>query len=201
MVHSSKMGWKFATGYRTFAFVASCATIFAFGSSAGAFAATDQAPAILKYGDGKADGKKSFGGNGELIRFKLPEGVTKVRGIKIHGSRYGLPQAPDEDFEITFLNDDMDEILQTEAAPYRLFKRGREMWVRVNFKEPVELPQEFWIALNFNAQQTKGVYVSYDLSTKGEYSRVGLAGSETPPEPTEFSGDWMVQVLLSPPNP
>jgi RNA polymerase sigma-70 factor (ECF subfamily) len=158
------------------------------------------APAILKYGDGKADGKKSFGGNGQMIHFELPDGVTKVRGIKIHGSRYGLPQAPDEDFEITFLNDDMDEILQTEAAPYRLFKRGREMWVRVNFEEPVELPQEFWIALNFNAQQTKGVYVSYDTSTKGEHSRVGLAGSETPPEPTQFGGDWMVQVLLAPPN-
>lgn len=162
--------------------------------------ASGATPTALKYGDGKADGKHSYGGNGEMIRFEMPEGVTKVRGIKIHGSRYGLPQAPDEDFEITFLNDDLDEILHTEAAPYRLFKRGKEMWTRVNFKEPVELPKAFWIALNFNAQQTKGVYVSYDTSTKGEYSRVGLAGGEEPPKPTDFDGDWMVQVLLSPPE-
>lgn len=151
---------------------------------------------LLKYGDGRADGKKSFGGNGQMIRFELPEGVTSVRGIKIHGSRYGLPQAPDEDFEITFLNDNLDEILGNESAPYRLFKRGREMWVRVNFAEPIELPSKFWVALNFNAHQTKGVYLSYDTSTKGEYSRVGLAGSDETPKPTDFGGDWMVQVML-----
>jgi len=163
-------------------------------------APADTAPANLKYGDGKADGKKSIGGSGEMIRFELPEGVTKVRGIKIHGSRYGLPEAPDEDFEITLLTDDLGEILHTEGAPYRLFKRGREMWVRVIFAEPVELPKKFWVALNFNAQRTKGVYVSYDTSTKGEYSRVGLAGSKEAPKPTDFGGDWMVQVLLSPPS-
>ncbi len=197
MIGSHKIGRRNFKAARWLA-IASCAATILVGVRADA--ATDAAPAILKYGDGKADGKKSLGGNGEMIRFELPEGVTKVRGIKIHGSRYGLPQAPDEDFEITFLNNDLDEILATEAAPYRLFKRGREMWVRVNFDEPVELPQEFWIALNFNAQQTKGVYVSYDTSTKGEHSRVGLPGSETPPEPTQFGGDWMVQVLLSPPS-
>ena len=47
-------------------------------------------PALLSYGDGKADGKKSYGGSGHMIRFELPEGVTSVRGLRIHGSRYGL---------------------------------------------------------------------------------------------------------------
>jgi hypothetical protein len=28
---------------------------------------------VLKYGDGKADGKKSLGGNGEMIHFELPD--------------------------------------------------------------------------------------------------------------------------------
>lgn len=157
-------------------------------------------PAILKYGDGKADGKKSYGGNGQMIRFELPAGACEVRGIKIHGSRYGLPRAPDEDFEITFLTDDLEEVVSTESAPYKLFRRGRELWVRVNFDEPIELPQKFWIALNFNAAQTKGVYVSYDTSTKGEYSRTGLAGGDEAPEPTDFGGDWMVQVMLAPPK-
>jgi RNA polymerase sigma-70 factor (ECF subfamily) len=174
--------------------------MLATASNAPADTAADTAPAILKYGDGNADGKKSIGGSGEMIRFELPEGVTKVRGVKIHGARYGLPKAPDEDFEITLVTDDLDEIVHTMAAPYRLFKRGREMWVRINFDEPVEPPKKFWVALNFNAQQTKGVYVSYDTSTKGEYSRVGLVGSEAQPKPTDFGGDWMVQVLLSPPS-
>jgi hypothetical protein len=157
-------------------------------------------PRILKYGDGKADGKKSFGGSGQMIRFELPEGVDAIRGVRIHGSRYGYPQAPKEDFEITFLNDDQSEILHAEAAPYHLFKRGKEQWIRVLFDKPVELPQTFWVALNFNAQQTKGVYVSYDTSTGGEHSRVGLPGNDEPPKETEFGGDWMVQVMLNRPD-
>ena len=131
-----------------------------------------------------------------MIRFTMPAGANSVRGIKIHGSRYGQPQAPDEEFEITFLSDDLEEILHDQAAPYRLFKRGKNKWVRIIFREPVELPNEFWVALNFNAHQTKGVYVSYDTSSGGAYSRVGLAGDGEAPRETKFSGDWMVQVLL-----
>ena len=33
-------------------------------------------PTVLKYGDGKADGKKSLGGSGEMIRFTMPEGSS-----------------------------------------------------------------------------------------------------------------------------
>lgn len=155
---------------------------------------------ILKYGDGKADGKKSYGGSGHMIRFEMPEGVSKVKGLRMHGSRYGLPQAPKEDYEITFLNDDLDETLDSKAAPYHQFKRGKEQWVRVLFKEPVELPEKFWIALNFNPHQTKGIYLSYDTETKGEYSRMGLPGDEETPKKTDFDGDWMVQVMLEKPE-
>jgi RNA polymerase sigma-70 factor (ECF subfamily) len=157
-------------------------------------------PALLKYGDGKPDGKKSYGGSGHMIRFELPDGVTNVRGLRIHGSRYGLPQAPDEDFEITFLSDNREETLDSRVAPYHLFKRGKEQWVRVLFDKEVELPSAFWIALDFNAHQTKGVYLSYDTSTGGKYSRQGLPGDEAEPEETDFGGDWMVQVLLSRPE-
>jgi hypothetical protein len=200
MIRSGRFDWRDLRRTRFYALAICAIAMLTTASNALADTSAGTAPGILKYGDGKADGKKSIGGSGEMIRFELPDGVTKVRGIKIHGSRYGLPKAPDEDFEITFLSDDLDEILQTEAVPYRLFKRGREMWVRIIFDEPIELPNKFWIALNFNAQQTKGVYVSYDTSTTGEYSRVGLAGSEEAPKPTDFNGDWMVQVLLSPPS-
>jgi beta-lactamase regulating signal transducer with metallopeptidase domain len=157
-------------------------------------------PAILSYGDGKPDGKKSYGGSGHLIQFELPKGITKVRGIRIHGSRYGLPEAPKEDFEITFLSEKGDETLHSEAAPYHLFKRGKENWVRVMFEKEVELPEKFWVALNFNPHQTKGVYLSYDTSTKGQHSRVGLPGDEDEPKETDFGGDWMVQVMLAKPE-
>jgi beta-lactamase regulating signal transducer with metallopeptidase domain len=163
-------------------------------------ASGNEATTVLKYGDGKADGKKSYGGNGQLIRFELPKGVTTIRGLRIHGSRYGVAQAPNENFEITFLNEDRSETLDSVEAPYRLFKRGKENWVRVLFEKEIELPPVFWISLNFNAHQTKGVYVSYDTSTKGKYSLVGLPGDEEKPKETDFKGDWMVQVLLSLPK-
>ena len=162
--------------------------------------AGDRPPALLSYGDGKADGKKSYGGSGHLIQFEMPNGVTKARGLQIHGSRYGYPQAPKEDFEITFLGEDGEEVLHSEAAPYHLFKRGKETWVRVMFDKEVELPEKFWVALNFNAEQTKGVYMSYDTSTKGEHSRVGLPGDDEKPKETDFGGDWMVQVRLARPR-
>lgn len=158
---------------------------------------TKRQPTLLSYGDGRADGKKSYGGNGHLIEFELPEGVTKIKGIRIHGSRYGTAEAPTEDFEITFLDDKLDEVLHTETAKYATFKRTKNQnWVRILFDKEVELPRKFWISLNFNAQQTKGVYVSYDTSTKGEHSRVGKPGDGEEPKKTDFDGDWMVQVML-----
>ncbi|HEX4070496.1 MAG TPA: hypothetical protein VHX68_04985 [Planctomycetaceae bacterium] len=151
---------------------------------------------ILKYGDGKADGKKSLGGSGEMIRFELPDGVTRVSGIKIHGARYGYPQPPQENFEVSFVKDDFSEILDTQLAPYSLFHRGASKWVTVKFRKPVDLPKVFWVVLNFHAEQTKGVYVSYDTSTKGAHSRIGLAGDDKP-QPVNFGGDWMVQVMTA----
>lgn len=155
--------------------------------------ADDEIP-VLKYGDGEADGKQSFGGSGELIEFALPEGTSKVAGLRIHGSRYGLPDPPEESFLIYFLTADRERIVATEMAPYSLFERGPEKWATIRFSQPVELPERFWIALDFRAHQRKGVYVSYDTSTKGEHSRVGLPGM--PAVKTNFGGDWMIEVSL-----
>ena len=156
-------------------------------------------PLVLNYGDGKPDGRKSLGGSGEVIRFALPTGTERVRTIKIHGSRYGYPRPPKEDFHIIFLNEDMTEVLHKEAAPYSLFRRGPSKWVTVRLKEPRKVTKRFWVVLDFHAERTKGVYVSYDTSTKGEHSRIGL-----PPEQkarqVSFAGDWMIQALLTKPT-
>jgi putative heme-binding domain-containing protein len=55
----------------------------------------------LKYGDGQANGKQSLGGSGEMIEFALPRESVRVGGLRIHGSRYGMPQTPDESFLIS----------------------------------------------------------------------------------------------------
>jgi RNA polymerase sigma-70 factor (ECF subfamily) len=158
-------------------------------------AAADRPDSLLKYGDDRADGKKSLGGSGELIRSSAPASAARVSGLRIHGSRYGTPEAPDESFLVYILSEDQSEVLHTELAPYRLFERGAETWVDVKFKKPQPVPRVFWIALDFRAQRTKGVYVSYDNSTSGQYSKVGLPGLKA--ADVDFAGDWMIQVRLA----
>ena len=149
----------------------------------------------LKYGDGKPDGKKSLAGTGELIAFTTSSKGRLVRAIKIHGSRYGYPKPPKEDFRILFLDEDMKKVLHVEKAPYSSFKRGASKWTTIRFKKPIEVPSKFWIGLDFNAERTKGVYVSYDTSTEGKYSRIGLPPDQEARQ-TKFAGDWMVQVMM-----
>jgi len=149
----------------------------------------------LKYGGGWADGKKSLGGSGEMIRFTLPTRRARVAAIRIHGARYGTAAPPSEDFVVSFLGEDMSEVVHQEGAPYSLFDRGESRWVEVRFREPVKAPQTFWVVLDFKAHQTKGVYVSYDTSTAGKYSRQGLPGQQG--KPVSFGGDWMIEAILS----
>ncbi len=163
-------------------------------------AAAKPDPGELSYDDNKPAGKRSLGGSGEMIQYSLPaDKLTgdkgKITGIRIHGSRYGMPQAPAEDFVIYGLSEDESEVLFTETAPYKLFARGNEKWVDVKFKKPHEVPKTFWIAVDFKAHQTKGVYVSYDTKSGGKHSKTGLPGQQT--SDVDFGGDWMIRVKLA----
>jgi RNA polymerase sigma-70 factor (ECF subfamily) len=149
---------------------------------------------FLKYNDGNPDGKRSIGGSGEMIEFSGPSEMTKVEALRIHGSRYGDAQPPRESFLIYFLSRDQKRVLHTEMAPYSLFERGSEKWVEVNFEHLVELPRQFWAALDFRAHQTKGVFVSFDTSSGGTHSRQGLPG--IPSSPLRFGGDWMIEAVV-----
>ncbi len=149
----------------------------------------------LSYNDGTAEGKRSIAGTGEMVSFTLPAEGAKVAGVRIHGSRYGYPQPPKEDFMIYLLNADGAEVVATKPAPYSRFKRGQPQWVEVKFPKPVEVPKDFWVCVDFRAAQTKGVYVSTDSSSDGTHSRVGLPGSE--PTETNIEGDWMIEVVLA----
>lgn len=153
---------------------------------------------LLKYGDGKANGKKSLGGTGEMIRFELPDTQQKVKALRIHAARYGTPQAPDEDVDITFVSDDETEIIDNQTVPYARFRRGQSRWVTLKFDEPVEVPETFWVIFDFGAERTKGVYVSYDTATGGKHSRIGLPGADS--REVDFGGDWMVQLILTKPE-
>ncbi|WP_197444040.1 hypothetical protein [Maioricimonas rarisocia] len=153
------------------------------------------AGAELKHDDGSADGRKSLGGSGEMIRFDLGDGPRSVTGVSIFGSRYGLPEPPEEDFLVYFLSPDERTVLATKLAPYRLFERGDDRWVQVDFAQPVELSGPVWVVLDFRAHRTKGVYVSYDTSGGGGHSRSGLPG--LPSKEVDFAGDWMIRLHVA----
>ena len=44
------------------------------------------APAVLKYGDGQADGKQSLAGSGEMIQFSASKAPARVAALRVHGS-------------------------------------------------------------------------------------------------------------------
>jgi hypothetical protein len=48
--------------------------------------------------------------------------------------------------------------------------------------------------VHFPTEATKGVYVSYDTSTGGEHSMVGLPGKGA--QKTSFGGDWMIRAVV-----
>lgn len=152
----------------------------------------------VKYHDGTADGKKSIAGTGEMIQFSLPSETQKLRGLRLHCARYGLPQAPKEDAKISVVGEDGKKVLHTELVPYSKFERGESKWTALVFKTPVKVEKDFWVILEFNAAQTKGVYVSFDTSTGGKYSKIGSAGGESKPVTT--GGDWMIEALLTKPD-
>jgi hypothetical protein len=165
-------------------------------ADAGKANAGKKAPAQrLSYNDDTAEGKRSIAGTGEMVSFTLPSDNAQVAGVRIHGSRYGHPQPPKEDFMIYLLSADGSEVVATKTAPYSRFKRGDPKWVDIRFPKPVDVPKEFWVCVDFRAAQTKGVYVSTDSSSDGSHSRVGLPGGE--PQPAKIDGDWMIEVVLA----
>jgi hypothetical protein len=171
------------------------ATLVAIVAAVVALAADNDESTRLSYNDGSAEGKKSLAGSGELMAFTLPDESAKVAAIRIHGSRYGAQPPPKERFTIYFLNQDLSKTVATKTAPYAAFKRGSEKWVAIKFPEPLAVPKEFWVALDFHAERTKGVYVSIDSSTDGTHSRVGLPGMES--KELNVDGDWMIEAVLT----
>lgn len=145
-------------------------------------------PVELKNDDGKAAGKKSFP-MGIASAFEAPEGqACFITEVRIHGGRYGYPQAPKEDFHITLCDKDFNPIADF-PFPYSKFDRSDPKWVALKVK-PTELPKDFVICLDFKAEKTKGVYVSHDAEGKS------LVGLPKKPAGSFTGGDWMVRVSV-----
>lgn len=146
----------------------------------------------LTHVDDSAEGKQSFGGNGHAIMFEREDGADRLVAIEVFGSRYGMPHPPDENFRV-YLLDEKRQVIRELEFPYAMFERGAERWVVLGV-DKIEVPKKFGIGLNFNAHQTKGVYVGKDEGVKSSHSLVGTPAKGF--EPVNEPFDWMVRVHL-----
>jgi len=146
----------------------------------------------LALDDGKAAGKRSIAGGGHAVRFEAPDDASALVQVKVHGSRYGLPRAPREDF-VVFLCDDKFQKLAEFPFRYGNFERGEARWVTFDVKK-TKLPKTFYLGVDFDPSQTKGVYVDHD-GKASERSVTGLPGEE--PEPFT-KGNWMIRAIVKP---
>jgi hypothetical protein len=104
------------------------------------------------------------------------------------GGRYGHPAPPKEDFHLT-LCDQKFKPLVDFPFPYKKFARSAPKWITLRVK-PTRVPAKFVLCADFNAEKSKGVYVSYD--TQGR----ALVGKPGKPSGTFSGGDWMIRVLV-----
>ena len=122
-------------------------------------------------GDTSED-KRSLGGSGHAVAFDRPEKARSIVAIQIYASRYGLPEPPKEDFHVRLLDKDR-KVLQDFPFPYAKIARGPMRWYTLDVPA-TEVPEHFYVALSFNPEQTKGIYLGLDKNVKESHSYVGL---------------------------
>ncbi len=149
-------------------------------------------PRTIGFVDDTPDGQRSIGGAAKIVEFDMPDGCSRVNGIMLYGSRYGYPQAPAEDFTVTIAKADGSGAKDVKV-PYGTIEWGNKKWYTITFKKPVKIRGKFLVAVDFNAQPTKGVYVSYDTSSGNAHSYVG---SVTSKNLSEYGGEWMIKAMV-----
>ncbi len=148
---------------------------------------------VLGYVDDTAEGKRSIAASGHCVEFSAPETLKFVEEVSIFASRYGLPEAPDEDFHIYILNG-KKQVLADVPVPYGAVERADLKWY--TFPTPaVEVTPKFFVALSFNPHQTKGIYLGFDKNVDTTHSYTGLPDSGFESVRDRF--DWMVRVRMT----
>jgi RNA polymerase sigma-70 factor (ECF subfamily) len=149
----------------------------------------------LKLDDGTSAGMRSIAGGGHAVRFVSPGHGWKVTSVRLYGSRYGTPRPPDEDFRVILCDADFKPVA-TFPFPYKTFARGNPKWVALDIK-PTAVPKTFYVCVDFNPEQTKGVYVHHDAQSAPGSSFVGLPDDGKPSPFTK--GDWMIRAVMEGP--
>jgi hypothetical protein len=149
---------------------------------------------VLGYGADSSKDMRSFADSGHAVAFQRSADMKSIYAVKLYAGRYGYPQAPKEDFHI-YLLDENKKVLEHIPVPYSKIERGRPHWQTIEFPA-VEVPEKFIVALWFNAEATKGVYLGMDKGVTETHSYDGLPdkGFQRPEE----SYEWMIRAVVSP---
>lgn len=151
-------------------------------------------PLALVFDDDAPDGRKSIAGGGHARKFKTPgPGEWYIRSVSVYGLRYGR-SAPSDTFDVALCDEKMGTIAVWKK-PYSTFGAGDPKWVKM-IVAPTRVPESFYVDLNFRPTATRGVFVCFDSSTKGN-SLVAIPGK--PGGPFE-NGDWMIRIELDQPK-
>jgi hypothetical protein len=149
-------------------------------------------PVTLKVDDGTPAGRNSMAGSGHAVRFQVAQADKwYLRGVMIHGSRYGGSRAPEEDFHVWLCDADFRAIAEF-AFPYKAFDRGEATWVPLPIRTPTLVPKEFIVCVGFNPTGSKGVFVSRDASGSGK-TLAGLPGKGAQ---SFGAGDWLIRAVV-----
>jgi len=148
----------------------------------------------LLYDDGTMEDKRSMSGSAQTVLFRLPEGSWLLDGLKLFSARYGADEPPKENLSI-YICDPSFNLLREVKVPYSTFERGDEKWQDISFT-PVEVPRTFYLAVDFHATATKGVYVGMDKGVKRSHSRMAMPYTHV--SDLKVTADWMMRAHLRP---
>lgn len=159
------------------------------------FASASEDTICLQHDDDTQEGKRSMTGAGHAVKFECPDDEQwYLKSLAVHGSRYGTPRAPRDKFAILVANEDLQQFVRT-TKPYSLFERGEEKWVEIDIT-PVKIPKTFQLALYFNPNRTKGIYVGIDQNSSPTHSMTVVPGDASKNK-SDLKGDWMIKAYVT----
>jgi len=152
----------------------------------------------LDVSKGNQDGQDSYGGRGYAVRYALPRSAPNwwAISVNIHGEAYGSGVGISDFFTISFM-DMAGKVYARSEHPITLFDSQPE-WKTVRIT-PTELPAEFWVVVDFKANEQKGVFIG-NANTGGAQSMLADENCKLSPI-TEEDGstrpvDWCISVRI-----
>jgi hypothetical protein len=152
---------------------------------------------VLGYVGDSNDSMISYADSGFAVAFQRPADMKSVVAVKIFAARYGRPEAPNEDFYVYLLDQDK-KVLEQIPIPYRKvarMERENELqWYTLQIPATA-VPEKFFVALWFNAESTKGVYIGIKKNGNQKHSFLGLPDKGY--KPTDKATEWMIRAVVS----